>query len=393
MPSDPRTALRNWLPYIALLAVIFGSIWWLLVIIKPVHQALMLAISLAMLTYPVLFLPVDQVMSKILREWHAETRRYFSALAATIILVASSIGILLTILVALVGNLSNTIRLVMGLAIQDEGRTKEVVELLVARCSALADMFPDLHINLDSVRLTIEELVGQFSVGPAFIEYLVSGTGGFLANCALTIVTLFYLYSQGPKLVNMLMDFLPISSEQRGIIGKRFHHTAIHMLMGTIARALTHGIVLGLLAWGIGGFNPILVALGASFIALLPVAGPTVAWLPLVSVLWSQELMWPAIALGFCAILSSILIDRIALRLAARLGTDELWLSFLLFLAIVGGLIGYGPLGIILGPAAVLAVTIALHVLPALYGETTTMPTSTNEITAAPNSDLKESEK
>ena len=45
-----------------------------------------------------------------------------------------------------------------------------------------------------------------------------------------------------------------------------------------------------------------------------------------------------------------------------------MWLSFLLFLGLVGGVLGFGLRGLILGPAAVLTVSILIQVLPALYG-------------------------
>ena len=369
MSNDPRTVLRAWLPHLALLFLIGGALWWLLIIIEPVRYALILAISLALLTYPVLFLPIDRLAQRLVPIMEIETRRYFSAMAATVVLVGFALGITLILLVAVVGDVASTLRLIVGLALKDDQHIKEIVSLLVERGTILANMFPSLHINLDQVRATIESLLANLSVGPAFVEYLVTGTGGFLAKCALTVVTLFYLYSQGPRLVTILMECLPLSEQQHQFIALRFHRTAVHMLTGTVARAAIHGMILGLLAWVIGGFNPILVALVASFVALLPVAGPTVAWIPLASILWSQQLIYQAIIFSLIAFVSSIIVDRVAVRLAMYLGTDDIWLSFLLFLALVGGVIGLGPLGLIMGPAAVLTLSILVQVIPALYGK------------------------
>jgi predicted PurR-regulated permease PerM len=232
-------------------------------------------------------------------------------------------------------------------------------------------MMPSLHLNLDKIRQSLSELLSQVSVGSAFMQYVITGTGGFLVKSALTLVTLFYLYSQGPRLVTLLMTCLPLTFAQRLTIEARFHSTAVHLVTGTVARAACHGIALGLLAWVLGGFNPILVAVLVAVFALLPVAGPMVAWLPAASVMWTQGHVAAAIGLGISALLASWLIDTLAARLATRLGTDDLWLSFLLFLGLVGGLIGFGPRGLILGPAAVLTVSILIQVLPALYGRPT----------------------
>lgn len=368
MSQDPRDVLRAWVPHLALLALGVATLWWLLVVIAPVREALMLAVALAVITYPVLFMPIDRRVGQLFSTWREENRRYLSALVTTTLLGSLVIGSALAILVAIVGDLGGTLRLVIGLAVQDPARVNEVVELLVARAAALSSLFPDLHLDLGAIRQGITDVLHQVSVGPAFVQYLISGTGSFLAESALTLVTLFYLYSQGPRLVVLLMSCLPLTDAQRLTIEGRFHSTAMHLVTGTAARAACHGIALGLLSWAIGGFNPVLVAVGAGFIALLPVAGPTVAWLPLASVLWTQGHPAPAIGLGVAALASSWVIEQLAARLATRLGTDDLWLSFLLFLGLVGGITGFGLRGLILGPAAVLTVSILFQVLPAMYG-------------------------
>lgn len=376
MSHDPRELLRAWVPHLALLALALAAGWWLLLVIAPVGDALMLAAALAVITYPVLFQPIDRGLASIFGTWHVDTRRYLSALAATTVLGALVIGFALMLLVAVVGDLSGTVRLVIGLVIQDPVRINEIIDLLMSRVATASAMMPSLHLDLAKIRLSISEMLSQVSVGSAFMQYVITGTGGFLIQSALTLVTLFYLYSQGPKLVTMLMSCLPLTFAQRLTIEGRFHSTAVHLVTGTAARAACHGIALGLLAWLIGGFNPILAAVVVAVFALLPVAGPIVAWLPIASLLWSQGHIAAAVGMGVSALTASWLIDTLAARLATRLGTDDVWLSFLLFLGLVGGLIGFGPRGLILGPAAVLTVSILIQVLPALYGRPTEGPDS-----------------
>jgi predicted PurR-regulated permease PerM len=367
-PNDPRVFIRTWLPHVALIALIAGAAWWLWLIIAPARSALMLAASLALLTYPLIFLPVDETIKKTFPALDNEFRRYISALSATVILASALLTLMLSTLIAIVGNWHHTLQLIIGIALQEAQAKQQALSIIIDRLNLIAQMFPSLALDVPSFRPAIESLLGDVSVVPAFLHYLITGTGGLLAKTALTLVTLFYLYSQGPRLVTLLFDYLPLNPKQRDHITERFHNMAVHLLTGTLARAATHGAVLGLLAWLIGGFNPLIVALGAGFIALLPVAGPSVAWIPLASVLWSQQHIPSAIALGCAALASSFIIERLAVRLASYLGTDDLWLSFLLFLAIVGGFIGFGPLGLILGPAAVLTFSILMQVIPALYG-------------------------
>jgi predicted PurR-regulated permease PerM len=364
--ADPRTQLRTWLPHLAVIGLVLAAVWWLLVVIAPVRDALLLAASLAALTYPVLFSPIDRQLDRW-SGWGEKQRRYVSALVATVVLGAGLLGVLLLVLWALLGSLTGTVQTVIGLAFHDPPTVDHLVDLVVERAAVVARLYPDLHLDLGMLRQALSSMLAQTAVGPAMLGYLVTGTGGVLAQSALTLVTLFYLYGQGPRLVELMLSALPLSATQVAELRTDFSSTAVHLLSGTLGRALAHGLVLALLAWLLGGFNPLLVLPVAAFIALLPVVGPMVAWLPLASLLWTQGLPIHALAFAAIAIASWWLIEEAARRLAVTLGTDALWLSFLVFLAVVGGVLGFGWRGLVLGPAAVLALRIALQVAAQLY--------------------------
>ena len=367
-PQDPSRLLRAWLPHIALFALTAGVIAWLVVVIWPALSSLLLAAALATLTYPVLFAPIDTICARLLPRWNAADRRYLSALAATIALGAVALGVVVVVLGSLIGSFQGTFHALVGLALHDVHARTSIVDLLIDRANQISVLYPDLHLDLAAMRQFIEHLLEQTAVGPAFFGYLVSGTGGFLARSALTLVTLFYLYSQGPRLVEALMQWLPLTDEQRRGLRQRFTATATHLLTVTIARAVAHGLALSVLAWFIGGFHPVVVMVIATFIALLPVVGPAVIWLPLASLLWSQGDPGLACGLGAASLAATWLIERAFTRLARHLRNDDLWLGFLLFLGVVGGILGSGPLGIILGAGAVLTFTSVLGFLRTLYG-------------------------
>ncbi len=275
-PQDPSRLLRAWLPHIALFALTAGVVAWLVVVIWPALSALLLAASLSALTYPVLFAPIDSACARLLPRWNAADRRYLSALAATIALGAMAVGVVVVVLGSLIGSIQGTLHALLGLAMHDAHARTWIVDLLIDRANQVSVLYPDLHLDLAAMRQFLEHMLEQTAVGPAFFGYLVSGTGGFLARSALTLVTLFYLYSEGPRLVEALMQWLPLTDEQRRGLRQRFAATATHLLTVTIARAVAHGLALTVLAWFIGGFHPVVVMVIATFIALLPVVGPAV---------------------------------------------------------------------------------------------------------------------
>jgi|GEM_PF-3623611 predicted PurR-regulated permease PerM len=368
--DDARRHVRAWLPHLAVLGLVLAATVWLVLVTAPVHQALLLAAALAALTYPVLFDPIHRRFVRWFSHWEDGQRRYAAALVSTTLLGAGVAALLLTIIWALVGGIQTTWNALLGLALHDQAQIHALVDLLVDRATTLLRLYPDLHIDSMQLRQYLLSTLEQTSVGPAFLNYLVTGTGSFIAQTAFTMLTVFYLYSEGPQLGRLLITWLPLSPPQRHLLVRRFNATATHLLLGTLGRAAAHGVALGLLATLIAGgsFNGVLVALITTTIALLPVVGPTVAWLPLASILYSSGHVTEAASLGLASIAATWLIDHCARLLASALGTGDNWLSFLLFISVVGGVIAFGARGLIYGPGAVLAISIAASLLPLLYG-------------------------
>lgn len=365
--NDPQRRLRAWLPHLTLLGLAAAALIGLLWLLMPLLTAMLLAGGLVLLTQPVLHAPMLDHLRRWCPHWPDERRRHLAALIATIAIAVIAVGFLLLFAWALTGSVFVTIQAIVGIALQDQAAIQALVNVLMQKVQHLAGLYPALPIDVAAVRQWLEANLGNAAVSQALLGYLVSGTGSALAQIALALVTLFYLTSEGSWLTGHLFNCLPLTTEQREGLTARFRITVLHLWLRTGAQALAHGFALGLIAWAIGGFNPVLVGVVAGVIALLPLVGPTIAWLPLVSLLWPASHS-QALLLGACSLIATLIIGWQCRRLAARLGTNHIWLDFLLFLGLVGGVLSAGPRGFILGPAAVLVVAILAQVLPMLYG-------------------------
>ena len=71
MAIVPRDRLASWLPHVLLLGLLVGAVTWLLVLVAPVRSALVMGGSLALLTHPVLYSPLDRLMARSLPRWSA----------------------------------------------------------------------------------------------------------------------------------------------------------------------------------------------------------------------------------------------------------------------------------------------------------------------------------
>ena len=93
--------------------------------------------------------------------------------------------------------------------------------------------------------------------------------------------------------------------------------------------------------------------LGA-FVGLVPVVGSAMVWLPLSSLVWTRGEPVKAIILAGVSLVVNYLISRVRSRMGKRLHDQGAWLSFMLFLGIIGGILSYGPQGFVIGPMAVI---------------------------------------
>ncbi len=373
MPTDPREHLRQWLPHICLLALALAAGFWLAWVLLPLAGAMLLAAALAALTYPGLYAPIAQRLPRWLPGLSIAHRRQLAALIAVVLLSSVAASLMLAVLLAVFGDLGGTARAILAVAIQDEKGIAMIADQVQAKVKLMSEQYSlngvsRLPFTPEDARSVVLQQLQRTQLGPEALKFLVTGTGSNLAEAALTVVTLFYLYAEGPVVTSALTAWLPLSPDQRATLTARYRAIATHLLTGTIARAAVTGAGIGALAWLIGGINPILSGLFAAVVALLPLVGPALAWMPLALVEWSHGNALAATLLSVLCLAWTWLVGYGAGRLASRLGTDSLWIGFLLFLALVGGIITFGLRGAILGPAAVLAVVVAASFLPPLYG-------------------------
>jgi len=82
--------------------------------------------------------------------------------------------------------------------------------------------------------------------------------------------------------------------------------------------------------------------------------GSAMVWLPISSIIWGRGEPGTAISVALLSIFFNYLISRARTGMGKRLHEQGAWLSFMLFLGIIGGILAYGPQGFVIGPMAVI---------------------------------------
>lgn len=189
------------------------------------------------------------------------------------------------------------------------------------------------------------------------IGVLAGGVGQFVANMALALLTVFFFYRDGDRLVEQARHIL------RRFLGYRAHgyvkavaDTTKAVVYGIVLTALVQGALAGVGYWVAGLQSPTLLGALTALIALIPFGTPFVwgsagVWL----LLTGQTVAGVGLLLWGALVVSSVdnLIRPLVISSATRI-------PFLLVMfGVLGGLVAFGPVGLFLGPV-VLAVLIGV---------------------------------
>jgi predicted PurR-regulated permease PerM len=173
----------------------------------------------------------------------------------------------------------------------------------------------------------------------------------------LTFYFLFYFFRDRGVALASLQSHSPLSGDELARVASLVADTIHATFYGTIVCSAVQGTLGGLMFWWLGLPGPVLWGVIMGILAIVPVFGAFVVWIPAAFFLaldgqWSRAAIltvWGTFVIGW--------IDNI---LYPMLVGNRLRLHTVpAFVAVVGGLTVFGVSGVILGPLA-LAVTLAL---------------------------------
>ena len=186
---------------------------------------------------------------------------------------------------------------------------------------------------------------------------LVQGSGTQLIGILITFYFLFYFLRDRRLALAALAVLSPLSKADMTALTTRVADTIRATVFGTIAVAMIQGLLGGLMFWWLGLPTPLLWGIIMGLLAIIPVLGAFIIWIPAALFLWLTGqpgnalilIAWGTIVVGgIDNLIYPILIgNRLKMHTVPT------------FISLVGGLIVFGAPGLILGPV-VLTVTLFL---------------------------------
>ncbi|WP_348640234.1 MULTISPECIES: AI-2E family transporter [unclassified Mesorhizobium] len=218
--------------------------------------------------------------------------------------------------------------------------------------------------GLSAVAQWIENQLDPAGTVAAFVQWLTGQSTSLLRGSinqavmfVLTFYLLFYFLRDRESALRGIERLSPLRAPETAYMLSRLAETVHAILIGTVFVAAVQGTLGGLMFWWLGLPTPVFWGLVMGLLAIVPVLGAFVVWVP-AAIYLALEGSWASAAIltiwggGVVAGIDNLLYPMLV---GSRLRLH----TVMAFIGAVGGILLFGASGLVLGPA-VIAVTISL---------------------------------
>lgn len=186
---------------------------------------------------------------------------------------------------------------------------------------------------------------------------IVKGSVVQVIGFGLTFYLFFFLLRDRKAALQAFTTWSPLTKAEMNLLFERVGDTIYATLYGTLAVASLQGLLGGLMFWWLGLSSPFFWGVVMAILAVVPVLGAFIVWVPAVVFLALEGSWGNALILTLWGIFIVGTIDNLLrpILVGKRLKLH----TVITFMSIVGGLFLFGPAGLVLGPV-VLTVTMEL---------------------------------
>jgi len=334
----------------AFLALFLGTLVLAAVIVFPFLPALLWAVMLSILMCP-LYRKLSRALQQKWSKKSADTWASSITTMITFLIICVPfvfIGIFLYVQISsMVAQLGPTNGQPHGL--------DQVFTNLDTNANAFLARFRLPHMNIaEYAQLHSSDIVStiQQPVSHAFGKIAFTGLSLIIA-----LLTMFFMLRDGERLREPAHELLPLPPEKTDAILKRVGETVYAVFIGTVLVALIQATLLAI-GFRIAGVpNAFLFGIIALFLCTIPLVGATVVYVPAVVLLVAQSNYAGAIGI----LILGLAVTKLDYFLRPLLigGRSNLH-PIGIFFGILGGVLVFGPVGLVAGPM-VLAVLLALQ--------------------------------
>lgn len=213
--------------------------------------------------------------------------------------------------------------------------------------------------------VSLAQLQGWFTEGLQRLLQVLMKSGGSVVMSALgtavsfvvMLFVLFFVLRDGPALARQVVRMAPVEQRRRTLLWQHLSDVTRAVFLGIGLTALAQGALLGVGFWIAGLPSPLVFGVIGVILALIPMVGPALLWVPAAIWLAIQGHHGYAIFLALWGAVVVSLVDNL-LRPLLISGRAEVP-TLAVFVGVMGGLAAFGFIGLFVGPI-VLGLLVAL---------------------------------
>lgn len=268
----------------------------------------------------------------------------FICVLLALFLVALPIGLVLQRLVVDLATLTGALR-----EMTETGSWRQ----MIAGQDWLVNLIAIAERKLDFARVSRE--VSDWIA--SWIPAAVQGSTQQIFALVVALYFTFYMLRDRHSALKAVTALSPLPGDRMAELYKQLAETIRATVFGTLLVALTQGTLAGFAFWAAGVPSPVLWGTVTAVAATIPMLGTVVVWAPAVLYLFFTGHAGAAAGLLAWSLLVVSMVDNVLfpLLVGGRLQMH----TIPTFVSLVGGVLTFGPAGLILGPA-ILSTTVFL---------------------------------
>ena len=233
-----------------------------------------------------------------------------------------------------------------------------VLDFIDDRLPDVANGLSDFGVSINDLR---ERLNAAVSEAGQFVAGWAIGFGGSILNViiqfTLVVYLLYFFLVDGKKIQKTLVHTIPMGDRRERALFERFALVARATLKGTLIVAFVQGAIGGILFAILGIPAALLWGVAMMLLALLPVGGSAIVWVPAAIIMFIQGNIASGIIIVVVGSLIIGLVDNLLRPLLV--GRDTQMPDWVVLISTLGGIAMFGLTGFVIGPVlAALFITV-----------------------------------
>lgn len=318
------------------LLILSGYMVWL--IMAPFISALALSVIIVTICYP---------MYELIKRHVPRQNKSVAAFATTMV-------VLIAIVIPLILISSLVVREIVTFYHEVDTGGLTFDSTLTSLETSIQNLLPEFEIDLS------KQIISSAQWFTGNLGAIFAGTVSTIFVFFIAMIGSFYFFRDGKELLKLVIKASPLPDHEDEIIFERMARAVRAVATGTVLVALIQG-TLAALGFGIFGIDrAILWGSIASVGALMPGIGTTIVTAPAIIYLFFSGEIVNAVGLMIWSVLVVGLVDNLIGPYLMSRGNNMH--PFIILIAVLGGILLFGPIGFIIGPVVVTLFLVLLEI-------------------------------